>query len=77
MYIMIILIFFFFCRFASKIILFQEVLKFKDAIMFCYSKQSSMRMTTTVAPPLTWQICQIVVDCLSFIVIVCVINQYK
>jgi hypothetical protein len=34
-----------------------------------------MKMTTKVPPPLTWHICQIVVDCLSLIVIACVLNQ--
>jgi hypothetical protein len=49
-------------------------LQFKDIIMFCYNKQSSIKMTTKVPPPWTWHICQIVVDCLSPIVIYCVLN---
>ncbi len=45
--------------------------------MLCYSKQSSVRMTTKVPPPLTYHICQIIVDCLSYVVIVCNLNQFK
>ncbi len=45
--------------------------------MCCYSKQNSMRMTTKVPPPLTWHICQIVVDCFSLVVTTCVLNQSK
>jgi hypothetical protein len=34
-------------------------------------------MTTKVPPPLTYHICQIIVDCLSYVVIVCNLNQFK
>jgi hypothetical protein len=67
----------FLCRFASIIIIFQEALQFKDTIMFCYNRQSAIRMTTKFPPPWTWHICQIVVDCLSLILIVCVLNQSR
>ncbi len=36
-----------------------------------------MKLTTKVPPPLTWHIYQIVVDCLSLIVIAYVLNQSK
>ncbi len=36
-----------------------------------------MRMTTRVPSPLTWHICQIVVDCFSLAVTTYVLNQYK
>jgi len=64
-------------KFVSKIILFQKVLQFKDAIMHSYSKQSLVRMTTRVPPPLTWHICQILIDCLSHGVTTCVLNQFR
>ncbi len=64
-------------KFASKIILFQKVLQFKDVIMHCYSKQSLMKMITRVPPPLTWHICQIFVDCFSLVVTTCVLNQSR
>jgi hypothetical protein len=34
-------------------------------------------MTTKVPHPLTWHICQIVVDYFSSIVTTCVLNQYR
>ncbi len=53
----------------------QEALQFCYAIMFCYSKHTTMRITSQVLPPLTWHIFQIVVNCLPPIVSACVINQ--
>ncbi len=34
-----------------------------------------MRMITKVPPPLTWHICQIVIDCFFFVVTICILNQ--
>ncbi len=34
-------------------------------------------MTTWIPPPLTWHICQIVVDCLTPVVTTCVLNQSR
>jgi hypothetical protein len=45
--------------------------------MFWYSKQSSMKTTITIPPPLTWHICQIVVDCFSPFGTTYVLNQYR
>jgi hypothetical protein len=39
--------------------------------------QSLVKMTTRVPPPLTWHICQIVVNCLSPIITTCVRNQSR
>jgi hypothetical protein len=36
-----------------------------------------MRLTNRVPPPLTWQLCQIIVDCLSPIVFACIFNQSR
>jgi len=36
-----------------------------------------MKMTTRVPPPLTWHICQIVVNCFSVVITACVLNQSK
>jgi hypothetical protein len=41
----------------------------------CYSKQINVRMSGHVPPPITWFICQILVDCLSPIISVCILNQ--
>jgi hypothetical protein len=45
--------------------------------MLCHNKQSLVKMTTRVPPPLTWHIYQIVVDCFFLIVITYVLNQYR
>jgi hypothetical protein len=45
--------------------MFQEALQFQSTIMFCYSKQTIMRITGQMPPPLTWHISQIIMDCLS------------
>jgi hypothetical protein len=55
--------------------MFQETSQFCYVIMFYYNKQTIVRVTCQVPPPLTWHISQIVVDCLSPIVSICVINQ--
>ncbi len=44
-------------------------------IVLCYNRQTIMRITDCVPPPLTWHIFQIIVDVLSSIVSVCVLNQ--
>jgi hypothetical protein len=44
--------------------------------MFCYSKQSLLKMITKVPPSLTWHIYQIVVNRLS-LVVTNVLNQSR
>jgi len=67
----------YFCRFVSKIILFQEALQFKATIFLCYSQQTVVRVTSGVPPPLIWHIFQIIIDVLSSIVSACVLNQSR
>jgi SNF family Na+-dependent transporter len=63
------------CKIASKIIMFQVALKFRVAIVFYYNRQTTMRVVKQMRPPLTWHISQIIIDCLSPIVIAYVLNQ--
>ncbi len=65
------------CKFVSKVILFQEALLFQKAIVLCYSSQTIIRAFGRVPPIITWHINQTMVDCLSTIVIACVLNQSK
>jgi hypothetical protein len=65
-----------FCKFASKVIMFQDALLFQNVIVLCYSRQIAMKVVNQVPPPFTWHICQIIVDCLSLIVTICVLNQF-
>jgi hypothetical protein len=53
--------------------MFQEALQFCFAIVLCYNKQTPMRLTSRMPPPLTWQLCQIIVDCLF----ACILNQSR
>jgi len=64
-----------FCKFASKVIMFQKALLFRVAIVLCYSRQTAMKVVKQGPPPFTWHICQVIVDCLSFIVTTCILNQ--
>jgi hypothetical protein len=61
--------------FTTKIILFQEALQFRATIVLCYSQQTKMKVTSYVFPPLTWHIFQIIIDVLSLVVNVYVLNQ--
>ncbi len=63
------------CRFASKVIMFQETLQFRFVIVLCYIKHIILKVTSWMLPCLTLQISQIIVDCLSPIVSAHVLNQ--
>jgi hypothetical protein len=65
---------FFFASLLAKSFFFK---RFYSSRMFCYRKQSLMRMMTRVPPPLTWHICRIVIDCFFFVVTICILNQYE
>jgi len=55
--------------------MFQEALQFQSANVFCYIKQTAIRVIGQMLPPLTWQIFQIVVDYFSLLVSTCVLNH--
>ncbi len=46
------------CKIASKIIMFQEDLQFKDAIILCYIKENIVKIIRRVPTFLTWHISQ-------------------
>jgi hypothetical protein len=50
---------------------------FRKAIVLCYSSQNIVRVSNQVPPIITWHICQTMVDCLSLVIIACVLNQSK
>ncbi len=60
--------------FASKIILFSEALQFKTTIIPFYNQQTWMKIPSHVPLALTWHRSQIIIDVLSWIVNVCVLN---
>ncbi len=41
----------------------------------CYNNQTNVRLSSCISSPITWFICQTIVDCLSLIVYICVLNQ--
>jgi hypothetical protein len=55
--------------------MFQKVLLFHSAIVICCSKHIIVKVICRVLPLLTWQICQIIVNCLFPIVLACVLNE--
>jgi hypothetical protein len=66
-----------FSKFGSKSIMFQQALQFKDIIIFYYNKKNTTIISERMPPFLTWHISKIVVNSLSPIVSVCVLNQYN
>jgi hypothetical protein len=57
-----------FCRFASKIIVFWEALQSWITIVFCYNKQSIIKVIGQMTLLLMWHISQIIMDYLSWII---------
>ncbi len=41
----------------------------------CYSKQTNVQVSSCIPPPITWFICQIIINYLSLVVSTCVLNQ--
>ncbi len=56
--------------------MFQKALQFRSTIVLCYGRQIVVSIIGCVLPPLTWHISQIIIDVLSSIINVCVLNQY-
>lgn len=49
-----------FHQFASKIIMFQEVVQLKQVIILCYIKQNTININGKVQPFFTWHIFKII-----------------
>jgi hypothetical protein len=58
-------------RFASKMLMFQETLQFWETKIKCYEAINRMRL------PLTWNITQIIVDYITYVVFACVFDNCK
>ncbi|KAJ7538060.1 hypothetical protein O6H91_11G033100 [Diphasiastrum complanatum] len=63
-------------RFASKVILFQETLEFREAIITCYSRQS-LALQSRVPSPQIWAIAGAVSSTLIPVAKQCVLNQTR
>jgi hypothetical protein len=52
-------------KIASKVILFQDILKFKHVIVFYYGRQQSLALQGYVPSPQVWVIVKVVVNTLK------------
>jgi hypothetical protein len=66
-----------FCQFASKIIMFQEVVQFKEVIILCYIKQNTIKINGKVPPFFTWHIFKIIVDSFFRAMNACVLSKFN
>jgi hypothetical protein len=65
-----------YCKFATKIIMFQEALHFKDVIsILCYNRQNIIKVNGKVPTLLALHIFQIIMIFFSLVVSACVLNQ--
>jgi hypothetical protein len=55
--------------------MFQETLQFWEIIVLPHNKQTIVKLTGCMPPPLIWHISQIIVDCISLLMYVYVLNQ--
>ncbi len=70
-------LFFCFCLFFNKIILFHENWRINEAIILCYNRENFVKMSAKVPPFLTWHTCQIIIGSLGHVVSPCIMNEFK
>jgi len=70
-------IFFYFCRFPNKVILFHEDWQFKETIILCYNMENFVKMNAKVPPLMTWHTCWIIINSFSHVVSPCIMNQSR
>jgi len=61
--------------FASGVVIFQKIFKFKHVIFFCYGNKKSLALQGCVPSPQVWAIAQVVVNTLGPMIQQCVLNQ--
>jgi hypothetical protein len=66
-----------FGQFASKIIMFQEVVQFKEVIILSYIKPNTININGKVPPFLTWHIQKIILDSFLPPMNACVLSQFN
>jgi hypothetical protein len=64
-------------RFASKVIMFEKTLEFKQAIMLCYNKQKTSTLQPIIFKAQVWAIMEIVIHFLNHVVMTCVMNRSR
>jgi hypothetical protein len=55
-------------KFASKVIMFQKTLEYRDAINLCYGKQEIQELQRCVPDTHAWALCKVVVETMHPIV---------
>jgi len=56
-------------RFASKVIMFEETLQFKNAVIFCYGKQNSIVFQQKIPEAQVWAIVEAITSTLHLVVL--------
>ncbi len=65
-----------YCKFVTKIIMFQKALHFKDVInILCYNRRKIIKVNGKVPPLLALHISHIIMNLFSLVVNACVLNQ--
>lgn len=59
----------------AKVFMFQETRQFWEIIVLPHNKQTIVKLIGRMPPPLIWHISQIIVDCISLLMYVYVLNQ--
>jgi hypothetical protein len=62
-------------KFASKVIMFEKTLEFKQAIITCYKGQKTIVLQQKVVKAQVWVVAKVITSTLNHVVTTCVINQ--
>jgi hypothetical protein len=62
-------------EFASKVIMFDKLLKFKEAIFLCYGRKMTVTLQQKVPNIEVWGIAKAFTSVLNRVVTTCVVNQ--
>jgi hypothetical protein len=61
-------------KFASKLIMFEDVLEFKQSIITCYGRHKIVTLQHKVPKAQVWAIIEVITSCLNPMVTSCVMN---
>ncbi len=62
-------------QFASRAILFQEILKYQNTIAICYGWQHALHLSSKMLMGQTWAIAQVIANTLFLVVKHYILNQ--
>jgi hypothetical protein len=64
-------------KFDSKVIMFDETLEFKNAIILCYGRQKSIALQQRALKAQVWAIAEAITFTLNLVAYACVMNQSR